>query len=201
MEQTNIQIEKLTANEYLLTFDPNEFDGGIDGHKWSLLIQSYGKKEKIDLEEVFHDPESDLYSASASTIEPLQKIVSIIKLLITDKNSMNLALEFIGNKFHDEDDMSIKEFWELKKEAGFDMSRPRKVTFLFSTLQDKTLAKKIERELLKNDYKTEIDTLDGDLIIEAETTMVADLYSLQEVEKNFRSMALKYGAIYIDCSF
>lgn len=199
MEQENIQIEKLETDEYMLTFDVNQFSGDIDGHKWSLLIQSYSKKETIDLEGVIHDPESDIYSASASSIEPLQKAVAIIKRLIADKKLMDIALKSIENKYHDEDDMSIEEFLQIMEEAGQDMNRPRNVTFLFSTMQDKVLAKKFENELKKKGYKTDIDIFDGDFIIEVKITMKPKLCDIQAIEKKFRSMAFKYGVTYITC--
>lgn len=199
MEQEIIQIEKLESNDYILTFDINQFSEEIDGHKWSSLIKSYSKKETIDLGGVIHDPESDFYIATASSIEPLQKVVSIIELLTSDKNLMDIAVESIASKYHDEDDMSIGEWLELLEESGVDMNRLRKATFLFSTMQDEALAKKIEKELKKDDYKTEIDILDGDFIIEAQKTMMPKLSDIQKIEEKFRSMALKYGAIYVTC--
>jgi len=107
--------------------------------------------------------------------------------------------ESIGSKYHDEDDMSTEEWLKMLEEEGVDMNIPRKTTFLFSTMQDDALAKKIEKELKKNDYKMEIDIFDGDFIIEAQTNMKPKLSDIQEVEEEFRSMAFNYGAIYISC--
>ena len=199
MEQETIQIEKLETNDYILTFDVNQFSENIDGHKWSLLIKSYSEKEVIDLEGIVHDPESDFYSATAASIEPLQRVVSIIKILTSNKNLKDMAAESIGSKYHDEDDMSTEEWLKMLEEEGVDMNIPRKTTFLFSTMQDDALAKKIEKELKKNDYKTEIDIFDGDFIIEAQINMKPKLSDIQEVEEEFRSMAFNYGAIYISC--
>ena len=199
MDLETIKIERLESNDYVLIFDVNEFSDQIDGHKWSMLIKAHSKKEIIDLEGVAHDPESDFYSATASSIGPLKNVVSIIKLLASNKNLMDLALESLGSKYHYEDDMSLEEWLKSMEEAGEDMSSPRKTKFLLSAMDDESLAKKVENELKEHDYKTEVDILDGDFIIEAEKTMKPKLSNIQEVEEKLREMSLRYGAIYISC--
>ena len=199
MVQEAIQIEKLEADGYILTFDVSQFSEEVDGHKWSLLIKSHSKNEAINLGGVVHDPESDFYSATAPSIEPLRKVASIIQLLTSDKKLMDIAADKIDGKYHDEDDMSIEEWLQLMEEAGFDMNTPRKTSFLFSTLQDKTLTKRIEKELENYGYKTEVDIFEGDFLIEAQTTMKPQLSEIYKVEEKFKAMALNFGAIYITC--
>ena len=193
-----IQIENHESNGYILTFDVNEFHEDIDGHNWSVLIKSYLKNEGIELEGLEHDPESDFYCAFASSIEPLQTIGSIIQKLALDKNLRHMTLvSSVSSKYHDEDDMSTEEWLNMLKEEGVDMDKPRKARFLFSTLQDENLAKKVEKELNSKGYKAEIDLFEGDFIVEAQTTMKPELSEINKIEEEFRSMALNYGAIYI----
>ena len=198
MTQDDIQIEKLESNGYILTFDVNQFSDDIDGHKWSMMIKSHVKNESIKLEGVDHDPESDFYCATSSSIEPLKKIASVIQALAADGNLRDIAIaSFLENKYHDENDMSTGEWLEMLEESGVDMGKPRKASFLFSTLQDENLAKKVEKELNSKGYKTEIDLYEGDFLIEAQTTMKPKLNEINKVEEEFKSMALNYGAIYI----
>jgi len=136
MENESIHIQKIETNDYMLTVDVNQIGELIDGHKWTLLIKSHSQKEAIDLKGVMHDSESDFYTATASCIEPLQKIKSIIQLLNSDKDLMNIALETIGNKYHDEDDMSTEQWLNLLLETGVDMNQFRKATFLFSAMHE-----------------------------------------------------------------
>lgn len=193
-----IQIDEIERNRYVLTFDVNQFSEDIDGHKWSMMIKFHIKNEAIEIEGVGHDPESDFYCATAASIEPLKKVASVIQVLASDRNIRDIATaSFLENKYHDEDDMSTKEWLELLEESGVDMNKPRKANFLFSTMQDENLAKIIEEELSSKGYKIEVDFFDGDFIVEAQTTLKPRFSEINKIEEEFRSLALNYGAIYI----
>ena len=85
MVQEAIKIEKLESNDYILTFDVNEFYENIDGHKWAVLIKSHMTNEGVELEGVNHDPESDFYYATAPSIESLNIIASVIQAVASDQ--------------------------------------------------------------------------------------------------------------------
>lgn len=200
MVQEALQIEKIEGNDYILTFDVSQFSDDIDGHVWAMLIKSHMKNRAIELEGVDHDPESNFYCATASSIEPLKKVASVIQILASDRNLREIATaSFVESKYHDEDDMSTGEWLEMLEESGIDMDKHRKASFFFSTFQDENLAKRIEEELNNNDYKTEIDLFDGDFIVEAKTTMKPKLNEINRIEEELKSMALDCGAIYINC--
>jgi len=197
-----VKIEALDTNQYYLSFDVNDIKHSKDGHTWALLIQTYCRNKKINLGDVTHDPESDLYAAIASTKESLEKISSVIQVLISDHYLFEKTLQKVNelDDYHDEDDMTTEEFLEWMSEAGYDMSKPKTFDFLLDNLINPEQAKLIENEIKAKRYKTRVDVSDpDDIFFQIKVSVKPSLDLVLEIEEYLESIALKYGVRYIGC--
>lgn len=194
-----VEIKKTENEQYCLIFNPSDIERSIDGYAWELLIKAYCRDEKISLEDVNHDPESDMYGAFASDIRPLEGIAVAIEALASNNILRDKLLKVVSELTisRDDDDMSTEEFLEWMSEAGYDMSTPKAFIFDLDCVKDEEQAKAIQIEVERKGYKTETEILDDEVYFQVKVSVKPVLDLVLEIESSLESVARKYNAKYI----
>lgn len=193
-----VEIRELAANQYALFFFLDD-DSALDGHTWSDLIQAYGRAENLSLDDVIHDPESDLYSATATAIEPLEEVAAAIDALAGNSKLRSEYLRAISttDRPHDDEDMTTEEFLEWMVEAEYNMAVSRNFMFDLDSLRDAQQAETIKREIERRGYKVTLEIDDPDIYFQITARIQPLLIEVLEIEAYLRSVAAKFGVRYI----
>ena len=197
-----VEIKKIDNIGYQLILIPSDVNKVFDGHDWASLIQIYCDKKNILIEDVCHDPESDMYSAISSNLKQLESIKKSIKSLIKDSNLSGKLLieakELINDKNTDALDHFAEDYLNWMNESGYDMSFIRQFRFEISGFKNAQQAEFLKIEIEKKGYEVYLHIFEESVyIFQVIVHLMPSLNAVKTVESYIHSLVFKNNLDYI----